>query len=137
MSPDVATISQPSTVPLAPIASDITCCPSNVSPTGSCGSLCAPGVNRRSNVTRVNSALDPLLPSLDGALELAEVTSQLSALLGFRLDSKRHECASPSPLMVTVTRSHQGAVESRVDDDVVVAAAAIDAADARARPAIA
>src|SRR3954454_18151329 len=51
------------------------------------------------------------------------------------LDSKRHDCGWPSPAMVTVTRSHQGVVESSVDMPEVAAEARV-AADARPRAAI-
>src|SRR5215212_1090473 len=112
MSPETATILQPLTLPVASIASAITCRPSNVSP-GSTSEPpdIGPGVNRRSNVIRVNS---DLLPDCLPIAAWLPTTSQSCAPAGRRLDSKWHDCGLPSPAMVTVTFSHHGAVELRV-----------------------
>src|SRR5690348_1696364 len=109
-----------------------------MSPAGASALGCAPGPNRRSKVMRVYSSLALLDVSFACAPALAS-TSQLLAVPGVRLDSKRHDCGCPSPLMVTVTFSHQGAEESSLSRVLVgvVAAAAIVAAEASARASVA
>src|SRR5690349_18927573 len=108
MSPDASTILQLLTLPPSSIARAMTCLPSNLSPTWMASSAGAvPGLNRRSKVIFVISPF---------VVDLALAASVSSTLHAFPpaavLASYLQDWVLPSPAMVTVTFSHQGAVDS-------------------------
>jgi hypothetical protein len=84
-------------------------------------------VNRRSKVIRVISPFE--LESLEVAKAAwVEAMSQSSPPPDFRLLWYKQDCGFPSPPSVTVTFSHQGALETSVSvEEVVVEAVAVAA----------